>query len=73
MKSAWSIAKAIAWLSCSALVVLPGCAPEGAGSIKIDRSYKSQVMRVPDRKAPGPRLAQAHRGRPVPKLRPARR
>jgi hypothetical protein len=33
-----------------------GCGDQDAGSIQVDRSFKSQVMVVPDRKSPGPPL-----------------
>jgi hypothetical protein len=50
-----------------AMTLPSGCDNEGAGSIHVDRSFKSQVMVVPDRKAPGPPLpkAKARRGQPA--------
>ncbi len=73
MKGPRLLAKATAWLACSMALALPGCGPGGAGSIKVDPSYKSQVMLVPSRKTPGPSLTQAHRGRPVYQARSWRR
>ena len=50
-----------------AMTLPSGCDNEGAGSIHVDRSFKSQVMVVPNRKAPGPPLhkAKARGGQPA--------
>ncbi len=47
-----------AWVGACALLTaaltVPGCGPEGAGTIHAERSGASTVMVLPDRKAPGP-------------------
>ena len=50
-----------------AMILPAGCGNEGAGTIHVDRLFKSQVMVDPDHKAPGPPLpkAKARGGQPA--------
>jgi hypothetical protein len=52
-----------------AAITLPGCAPEGAGSVHIDRSAVNKVMVLPDRKSAGPSRPPTRREQSNPKVR----
>jgi hypothetical protein len=60
-------------LACVVAVIMPACAPEGAGSIHINRSRISSVMVTPDRKSHMPSQTKARGGRPIPKSNLPRR
>jgi hypothetical protein len=57
----------------SVFLAPPGCGPEGAGSVHVDRATATRgVALIPDRKDPGP-PPKSHGGRHVPRPIASRR